>query len=317
VTGATRALAAAFLALLAGLAGCGVGPGEELGGGAQLRVTRDFGHQLLGSAERAELREGQTVMRLLQSEREVETAYGGGFVESIDGLASEGSGGGRDWFYFVNGLEADVGAAEYRLSPGDVVQWDYRYWQAAMRIPAIVGAFPEPFLHGTEGERIPTRVECAESSPAACEEVKRRLSDAGVPATGAPLGAPAAGDVLRVVVGPWQVARGVRALQPLERGPEASGVFARFDSEGEELALLDERGQESEVAPPGTGLVAATERDGEQAVWAVTGLDEEGVQAAADSLDQDVLRDAFAVAASPDGPVRLPVVTEEAEEARE
>ncbi len=92
-------------------------------------VTRDFGHQQLGSASERTLREDQTVMRMLQSDFDVETRFGGGFVQSIDGLAGRGAGGQRDWFYFVNGVEADVGAADYELSPGDRVQWDYRDWR--------------------------------------------------------------------------------------------------------------------------------------------------------------------------------------------
>ena len=63
----------ALLAIVSALAlaGCGVGAGDELGGGAELRVTRDFGHELLSSSRREELHEGDTVMRFLQSEREV------------------------------------------------------------------------------------------------------------------------------------------------------------------------------------------------------------------------------------------------------
>jgi Domain of unknown function (DUF4430) len=303
----------ALLLLVLGLAGCGLGPGEELeGGGAELSVTRDFGHERLVAAERAELRESDTAMRLLQSEADVQTEYGGGFVQAVDGIEGEGPGGSHDWFYFVNGLEADIGAADYPLSPGDVVQWDYRYWGEAMRVPAIVGAFPEPFLHGTGGERLPTRVECGEDVAAACDEVVDRLGDTGVAASQAPLGAPASSDVLRVVVATWPVARDVRALQPIESGPQASGVFARFAAGGGELSLLDERGEEALAAPQGTGLVAATELPENHVVWVVTGADAEGVEAAARALDEQVLEDSFAVAATPEGPVPLPVSGEEA-----
>ena len=54
-------------------------------------------------------------MRLVQANNDVETRYGGRFVQSIDGLEGGGAGGSVDWFYFVNGFEADVGAAEYEL----------------------------------------------------------------------------------------------------------------------------------------------------------------------------------------------------------
>ena len=73
--------AAAFL-----VAGCGLGAGEEQEGGAELRVTRDFGHEELGSARLDTLREDQTVMRMLRSEFDVDTRFGGRFVQSIDGL---------------------------------------------------------------------------------------------------------------------------------------------------------------------------------------------------------------------------------------
>jgi len=69
------------------------------------------------------------------------------------------AGAKRDWFYFVNGVEADRGAAEYRLRPGDVLWWDYRSWSGDdMRQPVVVGAFPEPFLHGYDGRVRPVAV---------------------------------------------------------------------------------------------------------------------------------------------------------------
>ena len=73
------------------------------------------------------------------------------FVQSIDGVSGDRS-SQRDWFYFVNGYEADRGAADYTLHPGDVEWWDYRAWKHAIHVPVVVGAFPEPFLHGYSGK---------------------------------------------------------------------------------------------------------------------------------------------------------------------
>ena len=163
-------LAALLLACLApAAAGCGFGEGEErAGGGATLRVTRDFGHRELGQVRIDKVREGQTVMRMLRSEFDVKTRFGGRFVQSIDGLAGQGSGGQVDWFFFVNGVEAGKGAAEWKVSPGDQIQWDRRDWSAAMRVPAIVGAYPEPFVSGVGGKRRPVRVECEDVQAKAC-----------------------------------------------------------------------------------------------------------------------------------------------------
>jgi hypothetical protein len=191
-----------------------------------------------------------------------------------------------DWFYFVNGLEADVGAAEYSLSPGDVVQWDHRNWHGTPEVRAIVGAFPEPFRNGSRGRRRPVRVECADADEA-CQTVKRVLRDAGVPATGSSLGATGTQNVIRVVVAPWQKARDLPSLAVLEQEPKRSGVFARFSKEGD-LKLLDQRGRT-------------------ELVWVVTGGSQEGVDAAASALDASTLRDAFAVAVTPSGAEKLPL----------
>jgi Domain of unknown function (DUF4430) len=289
------------------LAGCGLGPGEEREGSAELRVTRDFGRELLASARATSIREDDTVMRFLRREREIETRFGGGFVQSIDGLAGAGATGSEDWFFFVNGSEASVGAADYELSPGDRVQWDYRDWGATMRVPAIVGAFPEPFLSGLEGKRRPVRVECEDAESRACATVKERLRELGVAATGSSLGASGTENVIRVVVGRWRAVRLVQALAEIEDGPGDSGVFARFDEEGTELELLGEDGGTAATAPAGTGLVAATAPTEEEIVWAVTGTDERGVERAATALAETVLRDAFAVAVTPAGPEKLPL----------
>ena len=288
-------------------AGCGLGEGEERDGAAEVRVTRDFGHERLGQTRSDPVREGQTVMRLLRSRFDVNTRYGGRFVQAIDGLKGRGTGGRRDWFYFVNGTEAAVGAAEYELSPGDVVQWDYRRWDGAMRVPAIVGAYPEPFVHGHEGKRLPVRVECTDDGDTACGEVTRRLRSLGVKAGRASLGSSGTTNVARVVVGPWREARLVRAVAALDRGPDRSGVFARFRDDGHSLYLLDGSGRQVRKARLGTGLVAATSPAENELVWIVSGVDDRGTDAAARALDARRLRDAYAVAAEPGTATKLPV----------
>jgi len=134
-----------LLCLAAALAGCG-GSSDE--GEATLWVTRDRGADVLLTAS---VPAGLTAMQALRQEVDVGTGYGGRFVQAIEGLAGDAA-AQRDWFYFVNGVEADRGAAEYRLRPGDVLWWDYRSWAGDdMREPVVVGAFPEPFLHGYGG----------------------------------------------------------------------------------------------------------------------------------------------------------------------
>jgi hypothetical protein len=298
---------AVVLIACAALAGCGLGAGPQRSGGVQLRVTRDFGSTTLASASVEKVRSSDTVMRLLQRHAKVTTRYGGGFVQSIDGIAGNGSGGRHDWFYFVNGMEAPTGAADRALDPGDVVQWDYRTWNATPHVPAIVGAFPEPFLHGQEGKRYPTRIECA-SGTGSCDTVQKKLDQAGVPAGTGSLGAEARGGVLRIQVGKWSDLSSLQDLDQLEKGPAASGVYARFAGPKGPLLLLDARGRVARQAPPGTGLIAAIIPPGQQPLWVVTGVDEAGVSRAAALLDAAKLRNAYALAVAPSGPpLRLPL----------
>ena len=134
----------------AALAGCG---GEERGE-ATLWITRDRGAEMILHRK---VPAGLTAMQALDRVADIETRYGGRYVQSINGI--EGSlANRRDWFYFVNGYEADRSAAEYRLRDGDVEWWDFRSWRTRMREPVVVGAFPEPFLHGYNGRRRPARV---------------------------------------------------------------------------------------------------------------------------------------------------------------
>ena len=132
----------------AALTGCGVishGKGE-----AKLWITRDRGTQVVLVEK---VKAGQTAMAALQGVTKVKTRYGGRFVQSIDGVSGSLS-QRRDWFYFVNGYEADRGAADYTLHDGDVEWWDYRSWKgSAIHVPVVVGAFPEPFLHGYDGKK--------------------------------------------------------------------------------------------------------------------------------------------------------------------
>jgi hypothetical protein len=108
-------------------------------------VTSDRGAHVLFSGT---VPAGLTAMQALVRVQKVSTRYGGHYVQSIDGVSGSLS-AEKDWFFFVNGVESDTGAAEVRLRPGDVEWWDYRSWRGGrMSVPVVIGAFPEPFVHG-------------------------------------------------------------------------------------------------------------------------------------------------------------------------
>ena len=307
-----------YLAVLTILIGLAVGipatfgpePNRDATRAEQL-VTRDYGTELVGRSSVPSVPSGETAMRMLQREFTVETRFGGGFVQSIEGYAG-GRRDGRpiDWFYYVNGIEASVGAATRRVSAGDRIWWDLHDWGAIARVPAVVGSFPEPFLSGIEGKRRPVRIDCSETADRLCDEVTTRLEEAGVSAVSrSALNGPAGPELLRIVVGPWDEVRRDPTLRQLERAPRASGVFARFVDEGERLELYDETGRVERTLGPGSGLIAATRFEGQQPTWVVTGTDDAGAAAAAAAMREEVLSRRFALAVDEGRPVGVPIDT--------
>lgn len=240
-------------------------------------------------------------MSLLMRNASVGTRYGGGFVESIDGV-SGGHEGSRpvDWFYYVNGVEAPQGAASTTVHAGDHIWWDRHDWSQTDHIPAVVGSFPEPFLNGTGGKRLPVRVECAAVGGRACADVLARLRGAGVPAAVAGLGGGNVSEskVLRVLVAPWSSLRSDAAAASVGRGPAASGVYVRFSAAGNSLTLLDQDGRPTSSLGAGNGLIAATAVEEGAPVWVVTGTDARGVEVAASAFAQPDLANHFAIAVS-------------------
>jgi hypothetical protein len=305
-------LAALLLALLTLVAtSCTIGSTAEKGP-ARLLVTRDFGERRLLAGGEDPIAKGETVMRFLMRNARVKTRYGGRFVNAIDGIESTTTGTGRlDWFYYVNGIEAEVGAAEKKVEGSDRVWWDYHDWSGVMRVPAVVGSFPEPFLHGSEGKRYPIRIDCGPDSDEACSRVSDRLQAAGIAPSKAVIGAPTGKEVLRVVVGTWDEVRQDGASEQIEEGADKSGVFARFSptvgGDGYELELLDPHTRTVRTLGPGAGLVAATRFQDQAPTWVVAGTDKTGLDRATTLLDRRTLSSRFALATDGGAPIPLPL----------
>jgi hypothetical protein len=298
------AVATALLCAALATAGCGLGAGADVGE-VQLTVTREYGAVPVLDRSLA-AKESDTVMRLLEGEAEITTRYGGGYVHSIDGVEEgQRNGDPYDWFFYVDGVESPIGAAEYDLAGDERIWWDYRNWSATNHVAAVVGSWPAPFVDGFGGRRYPVAVECREGG-AACGEVREALEREGVEvATGSPEKA------IRVLVGPWQRLRTDPAARLIEGGPGESGVYADFEATGDgyEVVALDEGGEVTNRLGLDAGLVAATSRYGGPPVWVVTGGTGAAVRGAAESLQPELLRSRYAVAT--DGAVAIPLPLEE------
>ena len=296
-----RAALAALTTAIA-CAGCGLGPGPGTSA-VSVRVTRNFGTTPVKTVDAGTVSGSQTDMQLLAHDFTVQTKYGGGFVQSIDGHA--GTASRHDWFFYVNGVQAKKGAAALNVRKGDHIWWDLHDWHATDSIPAVVGSFPEPFQHGINGQRYPTTLECSSGVKTACNAVSDQFAHLHIPASPQVPGTGSGPDTLSINVGTWQQLHGEVAAEYVAYGPGSSGVYAKFVKGGSRLELLDPAGRVVRTLGPGAGLVAATGDPSNVPTWLVTGTDPAGVQAAARAVTAGALADHFALAV--DGSTHIPV----------
>jgi len=304
-----RVLGVVLVAL--SLAGCGL-IAASAPTAVQIVITRGFGAYPLHTTGPQRASGGESVLAMTRRTYQVSAGGAGSGpdgVAAIDGLAggrSTQAGQAAEWFFYVNGVSTLKGPGATSVHPGDHIWWDLHAPGPAPQIPAVVGSFPEPFLNGVEGARLPVRIECASVSNA-CRRVTASLRGAGVPAAIAAIGSGGAPETLRVMVGPWSHLEGDLEAQSIGRGPRASGVYARFSPNGRELTLLNEQGGVARTLLADTGLVAATRAPREAPVWVITGTDAAGVELAARAFDRSTLEDRFAVALVPGAAIALPV----------
>jgi len=284
--------AASILLLAVAIAGCQRTASrqqtpKEAAGPVELLVTRDFGSKVL--AEKSVTATGSpTVMDVLVKSAKVETAYGGGFINSINGLASgyTDSGGVKiDWFYSVNGIQASVGAADLTVRPGDKIWWDYHDWSSVSFVPAVVGSYPEPFVHGYEGRVLPVEVVYAEGFAHEAGAVRDALKRAGakdVRFSSLRPDMPRPSDRSLLVLGSWKALSRLAWVADAAKDPAASGLHVKV-AKGE-VHMLDCRGTFSDSQRK-AGAILATGESGKSAVaWLVTGTDDAAVRRAVDLL---------------------------------
>jgi hypothetical protein len=175
----TRLALAALVA--AALITTGCGEKGTAGDSAEMRLTRDFGSErVAGTTTESKIPKNETVLSFLKNHHKVSSV--GDAVLSIDGVGATDT---KRWSYYINGTQPDDPPGKVKLNPGDVVQWDYH---DAARLPAmqsIVGSYPEPFVHGFGGRKLPARIECTDAGSAACKEVQQRLAGDGIIVSGA------------------------------------------------------------------------------------------------------------------------------------
>ncbi|MBE9513787.1 MAG: DUF4430 domain-containing protein [Chloroflexi bacterium] len=280
--------------LVSGLCGCSTQEPSQPATDIEVRVvvTQDFGRELMQD-EVMKIEDDACAMDALRQVAEIETAYGGGFVNAIDGVRSQYTGGGaakKDWFIYANGILANVGALDYALHSGDVERWDFHDWSFLHFIPAIIGHFPEPFVHGYEGEVHPTIVAYDGDFEKEAEHIVGKLSQLGVESISVRSANELSGadkeSCNLLLLGDMNC----ELVAELNQVWKRLGFFAYF--ENGKLVVLNPRGELADEYGAGSGLIQATQSPWnprgvgacQNVVWMVSGTDETGAKNALDIL---------------------------------
>ncbi len=169
-----------------------------------------------------------------------------------------------------------------------------------------MGAFPEPFIDGYGGKRLPLLIECTQTASRSVRAVEDEFASLKLVASLSCLLCSQYNESLPVLVGPYATLTPAPAAAKLAGPVSSSGVYARFEDGGRKLALLDQHGHVVRTAGAGTGLVAATRYRGQPPTWFVTGTDAAGVAAAVQAFNAQTLDGHFAVAVVADAAIPLP-----------
>jgi hypothetical protein len=290
-------------------------PAAVTGDTVTVVVTRDFGKELVLEQD-IEIEADTSAMAALQMVADVETKYGGGYVESISGInsASREADKNKDWFFYVNGIASNLGARDYVLQDGDVEHWDFRDWSYQQFVPAVIGDFPQPFLNGCLYKGQPTLVVYEPAFSTEAGALAEMIQEYGVNEISTVqsdrLSDEARQDGNLIII----AGRENPLISELNQTYKKLGFFAYFEGGG--LTVLDAEGNISDTPGGGTGLIQATQNpwnprgvgSGENVVWVVTGCDDAGVRSAVTTLleNQVSLRHAFAAVVAKGQVVKIP-----------
>ncbi len=255
-------------------------------------ITRDFGRELMLGETLAVLPDTSAMAALMEI-AEVETAYGGGFVNAINGVRSGYAGSQktqRDWFFYINGIQSNIGALDYKLHDGDVQHWDFHSWGFRHFIPAVIDVYPSAFQHGFGGRVSPTLIVCPDYLREDVIRLEESLTQLGVNDVSIrsldELTESGQGKANIILVS----APGNRLISELNQNWQRLGFFAHF--ENGDLLVINNDGEVTDEYGAGTGVIQATQNPWnpkgvgacENVAWLVSGTDETGVRNALDAL---------------------------------
>ncbi len=250
-----------------------------------LWITNDFSKNCLLVKEISYT--NQSAMQILQEACNVKTVYGGALVTSIDGIGSAQADGKKNWFYYINGIMADVGARQYSPKPGDNIWWDFHSWDANTYISSVIGAYPQPFLSGYAGQRKEIFILYTTSLAARAVELKDNLEELSVQKIELKLCNSRIinekNNKMFIIIGSWRDLNQHKAIWDIYRNYRKAGLFIKFEKD--KLQIMDINGKIQKEFGKAAAIVGTKRGFGSDSViWFIIGTDDDGVGAALDIL---------------------------------
>ncbi|MDY6965543.1 MAG: DUF4430 domain-containing protein [Halobacteriota archaeon] len=296
----SRAFILVALLILTATCGCTDQPLET---STTIIITKDFGKDQIFSGAA----DGSDAMDALNGVADVDED--GGFIDAINDHHSEYPEIKNDWFFYVNGISADVGANDYAIHDGDLLHFDLHGWELHMRIPAIIGDFPEPFLHGYRGSVQESIIVYDEGFEDDASSLKEKMEDLGIDVSSEEVISDAdLGRYNLILIG----RPGFEPISRLNDIYKRLGFYVYF--EDGEMVVLNSKGEIDGRYKDGA-VIQATQNPWnpkgtsacENVVWMICG-EEERIREGIDALtkDQDSIRYSFAVVIIEDGILKVP-----------
>jgi len=251
-----------------------------------LIATEVFGRSKIIDEE-VLIESGESVIDAIKKVATVTTTYGGGYLESINGIKSNFN-TKNDWFYYINGMLASVGASMYKPHEGDIVHWDFHDWSSDRIITAIIGNYPEPFLHGFNGKIADTNIVFSEDFYDTAILLKESLEKQGV-LSSLLLFEDLTTDEKKnkniILIDTYEN----ELIKELNENANQLGWFIEYDKKN--IVTYDEKGKKDDTYDHG-GVICATSNiwnpkgnwHCDNVIWVITGIDNNDVIEASNLL---------------------------------
>ena len=267
-------------------------------------ITKDFGREIL-SEKTLLVNEEDTVMDLMLDNFDIETAYGGGFVNAIGGLASgytklsdkQENRTKMDWFYYVNGIMAEVGSDQYYANDVNTISWDFHDWGGDMYVKTRINAWP----HRLKGKDV--EISWSDDAKAEAAKVRTLVENSGGILIDRDLESIDMDnlDMDAIFIGSWEDASKNEFIRNAVENRDRAGIYTVFNDEG--FSIYNNTGNKIGSYEAGAAIIAIQKAYGSEAsILLIVGNNNNLVKEAVDIfMDGGDMKGKFALAVTEDG----------------